>query len=167
MLESCSMSSGLTRLLPDIQTTEAFGLQLAAELFQGSVVALVGELGAGKTLLVRSIASALGVTNDRLVTSPTFVLVQEYMGRWPVFHFDAYRLRSPSEFFELGIEEYYDAGGVCLIEWADRVEPCLPRDYLRVTLEVLGESSRRVTLKALGKRYAGLVATMASASSLS
>jgi tRNA threonylcarbamoyladenosine biosynthesis protein TsaE len=161
------MSSGLTQLLPDVQSTEDFGRQLASRLFRGSVVALIGELGAGKTLLVRSIASALGVTDDRLVTSPTFVLVQEYMGRWPVFHFDAYRLRSPAEFFELGIEEYYDAGGVCLIEWADRVQPCLPGEYLRVTLEVLDQTSRRVTLQGLGARYAELAATLASARSLS
>jgi tRNA threonylcarbamoyladenosine biosynthesis protein TsaE len=155
------MSCGLTTLLPDIQATQRFGRDLASELFPGSVVALIGQLGAGKTLLVRSIASALGVTNDRLVTSPTFVLVQEYIGRLPVFHFDAYRLRSPSEFFELGIEEYYDAKGVCLIEWADRVETCLPADYLRATLDVLGQSSRRITLEGQGQRYAGLVATLA------
>jgi tRNA threonylcarbamoyladenosine biosynthesis protein TsaE len=155
------MSSGLTRHLSNVRSTEQFGRQLASELFPGSVVALVGELGAGKTLLVRSIASALGVTNDRLVTSPTFVLVQEYMGRWPVFHFDAYRLRSPAEFFELGIEEYFGSGGVCLIEWADRVEPCLPGEYLRATLEVLGQNSRQITLEAFGNRYAGLVATLA------
>jgi tRNA threonylcarbamoyladenosine biosynthesis protein TsaE len=167
MLEACSMPAGLTRLLPSVQATENFGRQLASELFLGSVVALIGELGAGKTLLVRAIASALGVTNERLVTSPTFVLVQEYMGRWPVFHFDAYRLRSPSEFFELGIEEYYDANGVCLIEWADRVEACLPRDYLRINLDVLGESSRRITVDGFGVRYARLVATLASTSSLS
>jgi tRNA threonylcarbamoyladenosine biosynthesis protein TsaE len=156
------MPGDLFRLLPDVQATQSFGHQLASEFFRGSVVALVGELGAGKTLLVRSIASALGVTNERLVTSPTFVLVQEYMGRWPVFHFDAYRLRSPSEFFDLGIEEYYDAQGVCLIEWADRVEICLPREYLRATLEVLGQNSRRITLKAFGERYAGLVARLAA-----
>jgi len=157
----------MTLLVPNIEATVQFGGQLASELFQGSVVALIGELGAGKTLLVRSIASALGVANDRLVTSPTFVLVQEYMGRWPVFHFDAYRLRSPSEFFDLGIEEYYDAGGVCLIEWADRVEPCLPRDYLRIRLDVLGESSRRITLQGFGEPYVRLVAKLASASALS
>jgi tRNA threonylcarbamoyladenosine biosynthesis protein TsaE len=161
------MSTALMGLLPNIEATEDFGRQLAAVLFRGSVVAMIGELGAGKTLLVRSIASALGVKNDRLVTSPTFVLVQEYMGRWPVFHFDAYRLRSPSEFLDLGIEEYYDAGGVCLIEWADRVERCLPTDYLRIRLDVLGETSRRITLEGFGTPYTALVATLARASSLS
>jgi tRNA threonylcarbamoyladenosine biosynthesis protein TsaE len=161
------MSTDLTRLLPNVEATQNFGRELAALLFPGSVVGMIGELGAGKTLLVRSIAGALGVVNDRMVTSPTFVLVQEYLGRWPVFHFDAYRLRSPSEFFELGIEEYYQAGGVCLIEWADRVKPCLPREYLRVKLDVLGENSRRITLESCGERYRELVATLACASSLS
>ena len=160
------MSSGLIRLLPDVHATEYFGRELASELFRGSVVALIGELGAGKTLLVRAIAKGLGVTNERVVTSPTFVLVQEYMGRWPVFHFDAYRLHSPSEFFELGIEEYYEAQGVCLIEWADRVQTCLPRDYLRITLDVLGEGSRRITLKPFGQRYSEVVARLASASAV-
>jgi tRNA threonylcarbamoyladenosine biosynthesis protein TsaE len=159
--------SSFNLVLPHVQATQTFGRQLASELFRGSVVALIGELGAGKTLLVRAIASGLGVANERLVTSPTFVLVQEYMGRWPLFHFDAYRLRSPSEFFELGVEEYYGAGGICLIEWADRVEPCLPAEYLRVTLEVLGQQSRRITLEGFGERYAGMVASLAFAISLS
>ena len=120
--------------LPDEAATAAFGHALATTLGPGSVVALVGPLGAGKTTLTRAICAGLGVPNLAAVTSPTFGLVHEYRGRLPVFHFDTYRLKSPREFAELGVEEYYAAGGVCLVEWADRVTEYLPADRLTVTL---------------------------------
>src|SRR4051794_39907882 len=94
--------------LPDLAATEAFGRALAALLFPGAVVALVGPLGAGKTHLTRAVAEGLGVADGRLVTSPTFVLIQEYAGRLPIFHFDAYRLRGEAEFDDLGTQEYYE-----------------------------------------------------------
>src|SRR5947209_496953 len=84
----------LTLDLPDLAATEALGHRLGALLFPGSVIALIGTLGAGKTHLVRAIAEGLGVPDRRLVTSPTFVLIQEYHGRLPIYHFDAYRLAS-------------------------------------------------------------------------
>jgi tRNA threonylcarbamoyladenosine biosynthesis protein TsaE len=143
--------------LPDLAATEAFGRRLAALLFPGAVVALVGPLGSGKTHLVRAVAEGLGIADARLVTSPTFVLIQEYDARLPIFHFDAYRLRSEAEFDDLGAEEYYEAGGVCLIEWADRVPGSLPPEHLRVTLEPTGPTSRRVTLQAAGPRYEQLL----------
>jgi tRNA threonylcarbamoyladenosine biosynthesis protein TsaE len=139
--------------LPDLAATEDFGRRLAALLFPGAVVALVGPLGAGKTHLVRAVAEGLGVADGRLVTSPTFVLIQEYDARLPIFHFDAYRLRSEAEFDDLGTQEYYDAGGVCLIEWADRVPDSLPAEHLQITLEPTGPTSRRVRLDAAGPRY--------------
>src|SRR5207302_6301782 len=105
--------------LPDLAATEAFGRRLATLLFPGAVVALVGQLGAGKTHLVRAVAQGLGVADSRVVTSPTFVLIQEYAARLPIYHFDAYRLRGDAEFAELGVNEYFAADGVCLIEWAD------------------------------------------------
>jgi len=139
--------------LLDLAATEALGRQLAALLLPGAVVALVGPLGAGKTHLVRAIAEGLGVTDSRVVTSPTFVLIQEYNARLPIYHFDAYRLHSEAEFDDLGTQEYYDSGGVCLIEWADRVPGSLPPEHLRITLEPTGPTSRRVTLEAAGSRY--------------
>ena len=143
--------------LPDLAATEAFGRRLAALLFPGAVVALVGQLGAGKTHLVRAVAEGLGVADSRVVTSPTFVLIQDYAARLPIYHFDAYRLRGDAEFAELGAHEYFAGDGVCLVEWADRVAACLPEDYLRATLEVTGETSRRLTLEAVGERYRELV----------
>src|ERR1700678_1503176 len=106
--------------------TEEFGRRLGRLLFPGALVALSGPLGAGKTHLVRAIAEGLGIADSRAVTSPTFVLIQEYDARLPIFHFDAYRLRGAAEFAALGVDEYFAANGVCLIEWADRVTDCLP-----------------------------------------
>src|SRR5579859_5157781 len=103
----------------DLAGTMAFGHRLAGLLFPGSVVALVGPLGAGKTHLVRAIALGLDIPDSRLVTSPTFVLIQEYPGRLPIYHFDAYRLAGAAPFADLGVTEYLEGDGVCLIEWAD------------------------------------------------
>jgi tRNA threonylcarbamoyladenosine biosynthesis protein TsaE len=146
--------------LPDLGATAAFGRRLGSLLFPGAVVALVGELGAGKTHLARAIAEGLGVPDGRVVTSPTFVLVQEYEGRLPVYHFDAYRLRSEGEFADLGADEYFQAGGVCLVEWADRVPGALPAEHLCVALSITGETSRRAAVGGRGARYEGLVAAL-------
>src|SRR5215469_4858961 len=111
--------------------TERLGLNLAQSLPPPAVVALRGTLGAGKTRLVRAIARGLGIDPD-LVTSPTFVLVHEYPGETPLYHFDAYRLRGEDEFLQLGPDEYFhpggDMGGITVVEWADRVTGCLPQE---------------------------------------
>jgi tRNA threonylcarbamoyladenosine biosynthesis protein TsaE len=147
----------LTLDLPDPAATEAFGRRLGRLLFPGAVVGLVGPLGAGKTYLTRAVAEGLGITDSRAVSSPTFVLIQEYRARLPVYHFDAYRLRGEGEFFDLGAHEYLEGGGVCLIEWADRVPGCLPAEHLRVELTVTGEASRRAVVAGYGERYEALV----------
>src|SRR3954462_12116433 len=110
--------------LPDPEATTQLGRQLGQALFPGALIALVGQLGAGKTHLVRAVAEGLGVPDGRAVTSPTFVLIQEYEGRLPVYHFDVYRLSGAAPFGDLGAHEYLEGDGVCLIEWADRVEAC-------------------------------------------
>jgi tRNA threonylcarbamoyladenosine biosynthesis protein TsaE len=137
--------------------TEGFGHRLGPALFPGAVVALMGPLGAGKTQLVRAVAEGLEIIDGRVVTSPTFVLIQEYDARLPIYHFDAYRLAGPGEFFDLGIEEYFNSHGVSLIEWADRVEDCLPPEHLRLTLAITGETSRRLSAEGRGERYAEVV----------
>ncbi len=151
------MAEGLALILLDPAATTAFGHRLAERLFPGAVVALVGPLGAGKTHLVRAVAEGLGIADSRAVSSPTFVLIQEYPARLPVYHFDAYRLRSAEEFADLGAHEYFAGDGVCLVEWADRVQACLPPEYLRIELQVTGESSRRVLIQGYGPRYDALV----------
>src|SRR4051794_16311178 len=102
--------------LPSVGATEEFGRRLGRLLFPGAVVALVGPLGAGKTHLSRAVAEGLGVPDGRVVTSPTFVLIQEYDGPVPIYHFDAYRLRHAAEFADLGTADYFDGAGVCLVE---------------------------------------------------
>jgi tRNA threonylcarbamoyladenosine biosynthesis protein TsaE len=142
---------------PDLAATLALGRRLGGVLFPGAVVALVGPLGAGKTHFVRAVAEGLDIADSRVVSSPTFVLIQEYDARLPVYHFDAYRLRNEGEFFDLGAQEYFEGNGVCLVEWADRVEGCLPAEQLRVTIAVMGETSRRLTFEARGGRYVNLL----------
>jgi tRNA threonylcarbamoyladenosine biosynthesis protein TsaE len=139
------------------EATEELGRSLGERLFAGAVVALVGPLGAGKTQLARAIALGLGLADGRMVTSPTFVLIQEYPARLPIYHFDTYRLPDPAAFADLGAGEYLEGEGVCLVEWADRVEHLLPVDHLRITLEVTGACSRRARLEAMGPRHGALL----------
>ena len=146
--------------ISDLEATEAFGRRLGALLFPGAVVALVGQLGAGKTHLTRAVAEGLGVKNPAAVNSPTFVLIQEYPARLPIYHFDAYRLSGAREFAELGADEYFRGEGVCLVEWADKVEQTLPAEYLRIEIEVVDANRRRFTLTATGARYERLVSEL-------
>ena len=144
--------------LPSPADTDAFGRRLAQQLFPGAVVALIGQLGAGKTHLVRAIAVGLAIPNPSVVNSPTFVLIQEYEARLPIYHFDAYRLAKEADFVELGAHEYYDRDGVCLIEWADKVPGALPAERLEVRITITGQESRRIELTGIGARYEKVVA---------
>jgi tRNA threonylcarbamoyladenosine biosynthesis protein TsaE len=146
--------------IPDLAATEAFGRRLGELLFPGAVVALVGRLGAGKTHLTRAVAEGLGVRNPAAVNSPTFVLIQEYPARLPIYHFDAYRLRGEREFRELGTDEYFHGDGVCLVEWADKVEAALPAEHLRVVIHVIDENHRRFEVTATGGRYMQLLESL-------
>jgi tRNA threonylcarbamoyladenosine biosynthesis protein TsaE len=150
------MSGLLTLDAPDLAATEELGRCLATLLFPGAVVALIGPLGAGKTQLVRAVAEGLGIADRRVVSSPTFVLIQEYAARLPIYHFDAYRLHTPAEFADLGAHEYFEGTGICLVEWADRVETCLPREHLRITITPMGPTSRRFRIEGRGARYEAL-----------
>ena len=143
--------------IADLAATEAFGRRLGELLFPGAVVALVGQLGAGKTHLTRAVAEGLGVRNPAAVNSPTFVLIQEYPARLPIYHFDAYRLSGPREFAELGVDEYFRGDGVCLVEWADKVDATLPADHLRIEIEIVDENRRRFHVTATGGRYRDLL----------
>lgn len=116
--------------------TAAFGLRLAGRLTAGDVICLSGELGTGKTTLSKSIIRGLGVTE--MVTSPTFTIIHEYEGRLPVYHFDVYRIDEIGELFEVGCEEYFFGEGVCIVEWAEKIEEILPTDCIRITIEYSG-----------------------------
>ena len=124
------------------QDTQRLGSALARVLRPGTVVGLIGPLGAGKTRLVQAVATALGVPYGS-VTSPTFVLVNEYTGgRMPIYHFDTYRLKDDDEFLNLGPDEYFDSNGITFVEWADRVTSLLPADRLEITIEPTSETQR-------------------------
>jgi tRNA threonylcarbamoyladenosine biosynthesis protein TsaE len=142
--------------------TERLGAALARSLPGGTVVALLGTLGAGKTRLVQAFAAAQGVPRAA-ATSPTFVLVNEYNGTRPIYHIDAYRLRDEDEFMELGPEEYFESAGVTFIEWADRVAGCLPPDRLQIICEAVGETSRQFTLCATSPRLQEVVTAVRDA----
>jgi tRNA threonylcarbamoyladenosine biosynthesis protein TsaE len=146
--------------LPDLVATESFGRRLGSLLFPNAVVTLIGPLGAGKTHLARAIAEGLGIKNPIAVTSPTFTLIHEYPARLPIFHFDAYRLNSADEFLDLGAIEYYQAGGVCLIEWADRVLSALPEERLTISITPIDENRRRVEMSGVGEQYERLISDM-------
>lgn len=121
--------------------TQFLGQALASVVRPGVVIGLVGELGAGKTRLVRAISEFLGA-DPLAVSSPTYVLIHEYDGRMPIYHFDAYRLQSRDDFLALGVEEYFDGEGVCLIEWADRVADDLPRRSWWIRISRDGDARR-------------------------
>lgn len=140
-----------------VSDTDALGATLASAVEPGLVIGLIGPLGAGKTRLVRATATALGA-DPTSVNSPTFVLIQEYDSRIPVYHFDTYRLRDVSAFADLGVEEYFSGDGICFVEWADRVESVLPRDRLQIELNVIGSAARRLRITATGLRSQGVLA---------
>ncbi|MCL1809104.1 MAG: tRNA (adenosine(37)-N6)-threonylcarbamoyltransferase complex ATPase subunit type 1 TsaE [Clostridiales bacterium] len=113
--------------------TREFGISLAEKARAGDVIALIGELGTGKTALTKYIAEGLGVSED--VTSPTFTIIKEYRsGRLPLYHFDAYRISSEEEMHELGCEEYFNGSGVCVVEWADKIAGVMPAESLVIRM---------------------------------
>ena len=123
--------------------TTKLGKRLARRLGAGDCVALIGELGAGKTALVRGLVIGLGLEEEKVVSSPTFVLVQEYHARVPVYHLDLYRMIDPqAELSDLGLDEMLE-DGVVLIEWADRADGALPRPRWQVQIDIAGKNSRR------------------------
>lgn len=134
-----------------LDQTRQFGQQFARALQAGDVVALIGDLGAGKTYLTQAICVALGVPAEE-VNSPTFVLIQEYEGQLPIFHLDVYRLADLDEFLELGADELLGGENLCLIEWADRVLEVLPDSRIELHLRNTGETSRSITLIAPAER---------------
>lgn len=135
--------------------TDRLALAFIKVLPQRATIALCGTLGAGKTRFVQGLAAAAGI-DPATVTSPTFVLCQQYTGARRLYHLDAYRLHDVDEFRELGTDELYDEPALTLIEWADKVEPALPDSYLLVRIEVIGETSRQIHVTAVGEELANV-----------
>jgi tRNA threonylcarbamoyladenosine biosynthesis protein TsaE len=139
-----------------------FGKRVGKKLPSGSVIALVGELGCGKTLFTRGLCAGLDVP-ERRVNSPTFVLVNEYQGRLPVFHMDLYRLDNITQEFEIGILDYLvrAESGVMIVEWAEKILSLLPEDFLRVDFKVLSSRQRELDITAAGPKFTALLGELA------
>ena len=137
--------SGVSRSADE---TKEIGRAIGAAVEAGTLALLIGQLGAGKTTLTQGIADGLGVT--AYTKSPSFVLVNEYQGRLPLFHMDLYRIDDPAEAWELGLDDYLGRDGVLAVEWADRATSIFPDDRLEIRIEYLSDTERRLTVTANG-----------------
>jgi tRNA threonylcarbamoyladenosine biosynthesis protein TsaE len=140
--------------------TVELGARLGRLLAPGDFIALVGELGAGKTQFAKGIAAGLEVDPGTPVTSPTYTILNIYQGRLPLYHFDLYRLHGPDEITELGFEEYFSGAGACVVEWSERLGEEMPAQVLTVSLAHAGDEGRTVSFAASGPRAAALLAAL-------
>ncbi len=131
------------------EQTIQIGQTLGKFLKPGDVVLLIGDLSAGKTTITKGIGQAIGV--KKIINSPTFTIVKEYRGKFPLYHLDLYRLDGLNQDFDL--EEYIEGDGLCVIEWPYQVKEILPKDYLEIFLERLDQNNRRIKISSHGKRY--------------
>lgn len=139
------MDTDFSTILNSPEETIEFGRRLGSQLKGGEVIAVCGPVGSGKTHLIKGIAAGAGATDHKKVNSPTFVIVNEYFGRLDIYHIDAYRLNSVSEFEMLGFDDFCYPRAAVLIEWADKIESALQAlDYVRVVLEHAGKNQRRI-----------------------
>lgn len=140
-----------------VNETIKIGKVIARNLKSGDIICLFGELGSGKTVLVKGVAYGLGIKRDKII-SPSFVLIREHhQGKLPLYHFDLYRLKSPSAILGLGYEEYFYDEGVTVIEWADRLKYLLPREFLKIEISFRTNSQRLLEFSAVGERYKELL----------
>lgn len=133
--------------------TVAIAEKLASLLEPGDVITLEGDLGAGKTTFTKGIAAGLGIT--RTLSSPTFTIIKEYMGRLPLYHMDVYRLEGSDE--DIGFEEYFHGNGVSVVEWAQFIEDYLPDERLNITIRYKGEQSRVIEFVPIGEHFKNIV----------
>ena len=129
------------------EETHLLGKAVAKRLFPGAVVALCGDLGAGKTTLIRGIAEEIGGIDSRTICSPTFTFLNIYSGNLSIYHFDLYRLPSAAEFFNAGFDEYFQAGGICCIEWAEKIQEYLPLFTLFLHFSYSGVTQREIDIQ--------------------
>ena len=125
--------------------TEELGARLAKSIDGGAVIAMYGDLGAGKTAFVRGMARGMGL--DCRVSSPTFTIVNEYLGERELIHFDMYRLSSGDELFDIGWEDYISRGAVCAVEWSENVEDAFYGDEIKLSIEKLSDTERKITIE--------------------
>jgi tRNA threonylcarbamoyladenosine biosynthesis protein TsaE len=129
------------------EETQTIGKQIGASLKTGDVIALIGDLGAGKTCLTQGIARGVGIASHEIVNSPSYTLINEYAGEIPIYHIDLYRLKHHGEIIDLGLDEFLEGNGICIIEWADRMSNLLPADHIQITMTWVDESARIIELQ--------------------
>ncbi len=137
-----------------VEQTMELGRQLGTHAQPGDIICLIGDLGTGKTHITKGIAQGLQV--DDYITSPTFTIVNEYLGRHKLYHFDVYRVNDPDEIEAIGFDEYIFSEGVSIIEWANYIEELIPKEHIRIKISKLpehGESFRKIVIESCGSRY--------------
>ena len=140
-------TSDMKVISKSVSDTIKIGEKLAGKLRPGDVVALTGDLGAGKTVLTKGIAKGLGVKNVRYVNSPTFVVIKEYKGKLPLYHFDLYRIDKTNVIDAENYEEYFYGDGVSVVEWAEKIRGLIPARHIEVKLSVIDENTRKIEIK--------------------
>ena len=137
--------------------TIQIGKSIGSLLLPGDVVALVGELGAGKTQFIKGLAAGVGIRKPTYVSSPSFTLINEYEGKIPFYHIDLFRLETEKEAEDLGLEEYFQGIGITAIEWADKIPSLLPKEMLFIHIAYTGKNTRSLEIIGKGKRYEELI----------
>ncbi len=140
-----------------LDETQALGINIGKMLNAGAIFALTGDLGSGKTSFVQGLAKGLDVSEKYYITSPTFTLINEYPGRYRLFHVDLYRIEDPSDLEELGLYEILNSGNVTAIEWADRLLDYFTSDYIDMKFKILDEKSRIINITAHGRENINLI----------
>jgi len=138
------MNNNQTFLSKSKNTTYKLGYEFASKLVVPSIVSFNGELGAGKSILIRGILNGLGV--KEIIPSPTFTIVNEYKLLYPIYHFDLYRINNPFELYEIGFEEYIYSNGISLIEWGNKASELLPKNCLTINIKIEEKNIRRITI---------------------
>lgn len=138
---------GNTHQTESAEQTHQLGKLFGTSLRPGAIIAFHGDLGAGKTTFIRGLVEGTSSGDSREISSPTYSFLNIYQGKVAVYHFDLYRLPREEEFINAGFHEYLDAGGICCIEWAEKIPSLLPKPHLQVRLHYLGENKRHVIFK--------------------
>lgn len=154
--EILNLKSKISKVVFETKSTSEtirIGKRIGSLLQPGDVVALVGELGTGKTQFIKGIAAGVQVGNPTYISSPSFTLINEYRGKTPFYHIDLFRLKTEKEVEELGLEEYFGSEGITAVEWADRIPSLLPRELIWIKIYYIGKQTRSIEIVGQGKRY--------------
>jgi len=144
------MLRGVTIISQNAAETVSFAKKFARELKKGDILALIGDLGSGKTTFVKGIALGLGAKNAKYINSPSFTIIKEYNTKIPIYHFDVYRLNNDRDFLNLGFEEYFFSNGITIVEWADKIKKFLPSKTVFIKFLILKNKKRKISIQQKG-----------------